>query len=230
MRIRNWEKFQHYGDSGRRMVWIKVHTRLLDDIAFARLSDRAARVLFMLWMLASEDSGNLPDIDTIAFRLRLKEKDICEALAQLSEWLEQDSSETLASVYQTSSLEKSREENREEKKEEREKDARARAVVPEEVKKPYGEMQKVMLTDSEHAKLTEKHGAAWVTEAVAILDSYLASSPKNAKRYTSHFAVMKNGGWVADKVAEKKGGTNSGSKLVNTWHDPNPDMKMRNAW
>jgi len=26
------------------------------------------------------------------------------------------------------------------------------------------------------------------------------------------------------------GGANSGSKLVNTWHDPNPDMKMRNAW
>lgn len=131
MRIRNWEKFQHYSDSGRRMVWIKLHTKLLDDIAFARLSDRAARVLVMLWMLASEDSGNLPDVDTIAFRLRLKEKDIMEALAQLSEWLENDSSEPLAGVYQDPSLEESRGEKREEKKEEG--DTRVPALVVESV-------------------------------------------------------------------------------------------------
>jgi hypothetical protein len=62
-------------------------------------------------------------------------------------------------------------------------------------KKPYAEFGKVRLTDEEHAKLAESYGDR-LTEAIGILDTYLASK---GKRYSSHYAVMKRGGWVWEK-------------------------------
>ena len=62
---------------------------------------------------------------------------------------------------------------------------------------PFGECQKVRLTDEEYAKLITKHGEAKAKAAIEVLDGYIAS--KN-KRYANHYAVLKEGSWVWDRV------------------------------
>ena len=74
MYIKNWGRFQHYRD--RNPPWIRLHKDLINNIEFNSLSDGAARLLFMCWLLAAEDkfkAGNLPDFQTLAWRLRLDE-------------------------------------------------------------------------------------------------------------------------------------------------------------
>ena len=88
MRVRNWRKYQHYKD--RRPNWIKVHRSLLDDPTFFSLSDGDARLLFLLWLLASEeDDGTLPPTDEIAWRLRMPQARVDKAVSgTLAHWIE----------------------------------------------------------------------------------------------------------------------------------------------
>jgi hypothetical protein len=59
VRIRNWERFQHYRD--RRPPWIKLHQSLADDFAFHELPDHAKVQLMSLWILASKHDNKIPD-------------------------------------------------------------------------------------------------------------------------------------------------------------------------
>ena len=91
MKIKNWAKFQHFKD--RRPPWVKLYRDILDDMDWHQLDPLASKVLVTLWLLASEDEnqqGTLPDIKTIAWRLRLTEKQVSECIFKLSHWLEQD--------------------------------------------------------------------------------------------------------------------------------------------
>lgn len=98
MRIKNWAKFQHFKD--RRPPWIKLYRDLLDDIDWHELDDKSAKVLVMLWLIASEDDGVLPDMKKLAFRLRMKEADVSACCSKLSHWLEQDDINTISGGYQ----------------------------------------------------------------------------------------------------------------------------------
>ena len=111
MRIKNWSQFQHFKD--RDPIWIKLYRNLLDDIEWHQLEPFAAKMLVNLWLIASEDSGKLPEIRVLAFRLRQQEKDVIKAISQLGHWLEQDDSELISSGYQVDALEKRREEREE---------------------------------------------------------------------------------------------------------------------
>jgi len=88
-RVNNWEKFQHFKD--RRPPWIKLYRDLLDCPDFHALSGESAKVLTMLWLLASEDKtqkGLLPDIKTISFRFRMPETKVKQALTALDiKWI-----------------------------------------------------------------------------------------------------------------------------------------------
>jgi hypothetical protein len=101
IRIKNWRKFQHF--KNRRPPWVKLYRELLDDPEWHDLDPAAAKFLVTLWLLASEDEkqeGRLPDPKTIAFRLRLTEKEAKQRLAQVSSWLEQDDITTISPRYQ----------------------------------------------------------------------------------------------------------------------------------
>ena len=105
-RIKNWRKFQHF--KNRRPPWIKLYRDLLDDPEWHDLDPAAAKLLVTLWLLASEDEkqeGRLPDLKTIAFRLRLTEKEAKQRLAQVSNWLDQDDITTISPRYQDGSPE-----------------------------------------------------------------------------------------------------------------------------
>jgi hypothetical protein len=84
MKIKNYNKFQHFKD--RRPPWIKLHREMLDQRDISLISDRSFRVLIGLWLLASEDEtmeGCLPEIPEIAFRLRMPESDIIKSFQEL---------------------------------------------------------------------------------------------------------------------------------------------------
>ena len=98
MRIRNWTKFQHFKD--RRPPWVKLYRDILDDLEWHELDPLAAKVLVMLWLIASESDGRIPDTKTLAFRLRLTELKTKEIIIKLSHWLEQEDINTISKGYQ----------------------------------------------------------------------------------------------------------------------------------
>jgi hypothetical protein len=98
MRIKNWTKFQHFKD--RRPPWVKLYRDILDDLEWHELDPLAAKVLVMLWLIASENEGQIPDNKTLAFRLRLTEVKTKEIIIKLSHWLEQDDINKISKGYQ----------------------------------------------------------------------------------------------------------------------------------
>jgi len=116
MRIKNWNKFQHFKD--RKPIWIKLYRDLLDDLNWHELDGKSAKALVMIWLIASEDCGQLPDTKSLAFRLRMSEKDTKDIVTRLSAWLEQDDINGISEGYQNDMPEKRREETEKEKEKE----------------------------------------------------------------------------------------------------------------
>jgi hypothetical protein len=59
----------------------------------------------MLWLLASENEGSLPDEETIAFRLRIPVSEVKKDISKLSQWLIQGDINVVSTRYQDDSLE-----------------------------------------------------------------------------------------------------------------------------
>lgn len=57
--VKNWKQFQHYTD--RNPPWIKLHRALLDDYEFSCLQDASKLLLILIWLLASQNEGRIPD-------------------------------------------------------------------------------------------------------------------------------------------------------------------------
>lgn len=113
MKIKNWKEFQHYKD--RDPKWIKLYTKILNDDEWFSLDPKHAKVLVMLWLLASEDpllDGNLPSLKKVAFRLRMSESSLESMLSALNHWVEQPASNALANGYLPASLELETEKSR----------------------------------------------------------------------------------------------------------------------
>ena len=86
MRVKNWSHFQHY--KHRRPPWIKLYRELLDDPEYHALEPSAAKLLPLLWLIASEKDGELPASDVLAFRVRLASDALARCLGCLKHWLE----------------------------------------------------------------------------------------------------------------------------------------------
>lgn len=97
-RVKNWNRFQHFKD--RRPPWIKLYREILEDPDWHALDGENAKGLTMLWLIASENSGELPDTRKLAFRLRKSETEVKQLLNALSHWLEQDDIAPISSGYQ----------------------------------------------------------------------------------------------------------------------------------
>lgn len=103
LRIKNWSKFQHFKD--RKPPWIKLYRDILDDLDWHDLDPLAAKCLVMIWVIASEDDGRIPDIRKLAFRLRVPENQMKSIVSKLSHWLEQDDINMISERYQDDLLE-----------------------------------------------------------------------------------------------------------------------------
>ena len=86
-KIRNWENYQHFKNGSRNPPWIKLYKDLLNNPDWHELDGDSAKVLIMLWMVASENSGNLPDLKKVAFRLRMNEAKLNKIILGLSGWV-----------------------------------------------------------------------------------------------------------------------------------------------
>jgi hypothetical protein len=97
-KIKNWEKFQHFKD--RKPPWVKLYRDLLDDIEWHELDPTCAKVLVMLWLIASEDSGHIPETKKLAFCLSMSETETKRIISKLSHWLEQDDIDLISESHQ----------------------------------------------------------------------------------------------------------------------------------
>jgi hypothetical protein len=101
LKIKNWQSFQHFKD--RCPPWIKLYREILDDPDWHELDSDAAKVLIMLWLVASEDktqNGLLPEPKKLAFRLRISEVKLNQSLTKLNNWLIQDDISPISEQYQ----------------------------------------------------------------------------------------------------------------------------------
>lgn len=86
MKIKNWDKFQHFKHKSD-MKWFKCYGRdLLNDPDFMKMDDIKQATLFKLWCLASESNGILPNAYDIAFRLRKPIAFVEKMLIELDTW------------------------------------------------------------------------------------------------------------------------------------------------
>jgi len=118
IRVRNWEKFQHYRH--RAPPWIKLHRSVLDDDTFQALSGDDAKLLINLWLIASECEGAIKTTSTaLAWRLRVAStRSVSNGLTRLASalfvTLTDDAGNVLAGCLQDASelLDQSRVEER----------------------------------------------------------------------------------------------------------------------
>jgi len=96
LKIKNWHQFQHFKD--RKPPWIKLYRELLDDIVWHQISGEDAKTLIMLWLIASENDGILPEFPVLAFRLRTTQKSIKSTVSRLSHWLIQDDIKLISDI------------------------------------------------------------------------------------------------------------------------------------
>ncbi len=90
MRIKNWDKFQHFKHKSD-MKWFKCYGRdLLNDPDFMKMDDIKQATLFKLWCLASESNGVIGMIPDIAFRLRKPIAFVEKILTELDTWIISD--------------------------------------------------------------------------------------------------------------------------------------------
>jgi len=111
IRIKDWEKFQHFRD--RKPPWIKLYRDILDDLEWHELDPKSAKVLVMLWLIASETEGVLPRSKELAFRLRISESSLESMICNLSHWLYRDDINVISPRCQDDSLERETERERE---------------------------------------------------------------------------------------------------------------------
>ena len=67
----------------RMTRWFRVYDDLVDDPKVQRLEPSLFKALINLWCLTSANSGVLPPIDEIAFKLRMKPEKVQRVLAEL---------------------------------------------------------------------------------------------------------------------------------------------------
>lgn len=114
LRIKDFSKFQHFKD--RSPPWVKLYRDILDDPDWHELDGESAKILVMLWLIASEDEtkqGLLPDDRKLRFRLRITEKALEQSISRLSHWLERVDIGVISDRYQLDAPERAGEETEE---------------------------------------------------------------------------------------------------------------------
>ena len=162
VKIKNWAKFQHFKD--RRPPWVKLYRDLLDDREWHKLDGESAKLLVSLWLIGSEDSGNLPTVDELAFRLRLDEKHVEKCLKRLNHWLiserYQDDINSSQKISATDIEVPLRDREETEKETERERE-REYCAEPQSDSTPENAVIQIPLVDQTDFGITEKHIAEW---------------------------------------------------------------------
>lgn len=65
--------------------WFRLYESLVDDPKVQRLPDRLFKALINVWCIASANDGELPSVDDVAFKLRMKPGQVVKLLGELSQ-------------------------------------------------------------------------------------------------------------------------------------------------
>lgn len=195
-RIKGWEQFQHFKD--RRPPWIKLYRDLLDDIQWHELSAQSAKILVMLWLIASENDGYLPDTKTLAFRLRCTEKVLIQAVSELSHWLVTEISER----YHSDHLETETETEKETEKETEDSSAALRVAPPAIVSIPLNDKTEFDANQSHVDEWAAAYPAVDVVQKLREMRAWCLSNPTHRKTRRGIQAFVNR--WLA-KEQDKAG-------------------------
>ncbi len=195
LRIRNFEKFQHYKD--RNPPWIKMYAELWGDFHFFKLADASKAHLLGLFMLASKTDNRIPlDLTWMKHEIRATgEIDVDALLAsKFVETIGRSASKTLATRKQSADLEGEKRRDREETEGERE------GVPPDlpQSKVQFGPNRNIWLTPAQYAGLVEKYGEAIADDFIQQLDLYPGKNLKKFKTYSDHNLVIQS--WITRAV------------------------------
>ena len=188
MRIKNWAKFQHFKD--RTPPWIKLYRTTLDDLEWHELEPLSAKVLVMLWLIASEDDGRLPSIKKLSFRLRMSETQISKCISNLSHWLEQDDISSISNSHHDGPLETEVETETEQETKKEKTAPRKRSVPP--VDKPMATIEQL-----------EEAGMPADVAAEFIAHKAEHKAPLTERAWRDHLAESTKAGWTPLQAAEK---------------------------
>ncbi len=189
-KIKNWRKFQHFKD--RKPPWIKLYRDILDDIRWHELDPFGAKNLIMLWLIASEYGGTLPEAKTLCFRLRLNPNQLESVFYKLSHWIEPIDTAEISTRHQEATPETERET-------ETELETEAEAASPP--KRGTQLPDDFELTMTRH-QFAVNHGVHPLHEFNQFLD-YHKSKGSVFKDWDAAWRT-----WVRNAVKFSKGGTN----------------------
>ena len=201
MHIKDWKRFQHYKD--RNPPWVKLHNSLLDDTDYHELNPEAAKVLPLIWLVASEYStdGSLPDIKRLAFRLHYASNVLAELIKELNHWIIIDDSDMLAPCKQDATPETETEAKGETKaKGEEETKQRACALDTEfsEFWSAYPNKKKKQNARKAYEKARKAVSAELILTAVYRQKGW-TEWKKDGGKYIPHPATWLNGGCWDDE-------------------------------
>ena len=100
LKVKNWREFQHY--KKRNPPWIKLHAALLRDYEFSRLQDDNKLQLILIWLLASQMDGKIPN-DPEWLKKNLGLEDEIDVKPLIEGGFLVDASKVLASCKQSAS-------------------------------------------------------------------------------------------------------------------------------
>ena len=200
IKVKGWNKFQHFKD--RKPPWIKLYRDILDDLEWHELDPVAAKALVAIWLIASENDGELPEMKKLAFRLRVSEKQAISIVSQLDHWLIQDDINVISDRYQDDSLEIETETYREEK--ETETDTRSKKPRSAEFDKfwmVYPRKVNKGLAMKAWEKAASKAAPALI---IAAVEAWKVSKDFPDPDFIPHPSSWLNGERWSDELSDKK--------------------------
>lgn len=87
LRVKNWDKFQHYKTKDDPVPWIKLHTRLLSDYEWMQETPSNQIALIKIWLLAASLGNRLPN-DAVWLRKRISARTLDLEYLVSRGWLE----------------------------------------------------------------------------------------------------------------------------------------------
>ncbi len=222
-KIKNWDKFQHY--KTRRPPWIRLYRDLLDDLDFEELSGNNVKILIKLWLIASEDEeklGYLPDPKTLAWRLRISDRELAKKFNELDNWLDKcyrDASRVLAECKQDATPEQNRTET------EQNRDRTETDCVSEfdTFWSKYPRKTNKKGAWKAWKALNAKNKLPWLNELLFAIDS----QKLNGDRFTPHASTWLNGERWTDVPPKQQANTKQKTQYqqsqenLNNWREKN---------
>jgi hypothetical protein len=87
LRVKNWDKFQHYKSRDNAPSWIKMYPDLLGDYQFQKLTEPDRYRLMAIWLLAGKLRNRIPfDTKFVAKSIDVRKVDLLPFVS--SGWLE----------------------------------------------------------------------------------------------------------------------------------------------